>query len=241
MNRGLRTALIVATLGLSASVAGAAKLVVIDARGGALKPGMTIDSSKPVTLKEGERLSLIAPDGRSVTLRGRFSGAPMTTGGEARNAREALGALIATRNARSSSIGAVRSGASAAPLPDPWLIDISRPGARCLREGEPVIWWRPLKSGSQPFVVQPVDRSWRADFVWQDGQDQMRAPRLSKLDGVSLFVIRSGDQDNAIGINVIPKGDFDDLVLASWMLEKGCIQQADALLRRLQPAVGSTE
>ena len=69
----------------------------------------------------------------------------------------------------------------------------------------------------------------------------MRAPRLSKLDGVSLFIVRSGDQDNPIGINIIPQGDFDDVVLASWMLEKGCIQQADAFLRRLQSKIGAGE
>lgn len=238
MTRAFAAALAAA---FAAAMPAAAQLVVIDARGGTYKPGASIDSARPISLKTGERLSLIAPDGRNVVLRGPYNGLPLTRGGEARSARDALGALIATRNARSSSIGAVRGGADAAALPDPWLIDISRPGARCLREGDTPIWWRPTPVGQQPFVVQPVDRSWRADFVWQDGQDTMQAPRLSKLDGVSLFIIRTGDQDNAIGINMIPKGDFDDLVLASWMLEKGCIQQADAFLKRLQISAGSAE
>lgn len=239
MTRALRFIALVGALLTAMPVA--AQLVVIDARGGSYKPGASIASSRPVVLKAGERLSLIAPDGRNVVLRGPYNGLPLQRSGEARNARAALGALIATRNARSSSIGAVRGGPDAAALPDPWLIDISRPGARCLREGQTPIWWRPSSVGDVPFVVQPVDRSWRADFVWKNGEDRMRAPRLSKLDGISLFVIRTGDQDNAIGINMIPQGDYDDLVLASWMLEKGCIQQADAFLKRLQASVGSAE
>jgi hypothetical protein len=240
VKRGLRIVALAVALSCAAMPA-AAQLVVIDARGGAYKPGATIDGARPISLKAGERLSLIAPDGRNVVLRGPYNGLPFPRVGEARSARDALGALIATRNARSSSIGAVRGGADAAALPDPWLIDISRPGARCLREGETPVWWRPTSTGDQPFVVQPVDRSWRADFVWKDGQDRMSAPRLSKLDGVSLFIIRTGDQDNAIGITMIPQGDYDDVVLASWMLEKGCIQQADAFLKRLQAATGRAE
>lgn len=224
-----------------AATPAAAQLVVIDARGGGYKPGAKVSATNPISLKAGERLSLIAPDGRSVVLRGPFTGPPLARAGEARGGRQALAALIATRQARSSSIGAVRGGADAAPLPDPWLIDISRPGARCLREGETPIWWRPSSEGAQSFTVQPVDRSWRADFIWQDGQSQMRAPRLSRLDGVSLFIVRVADQDNPIGIHTIPQGDFDDIVLASWMLEKGCIQQADAYLMRLQQSAGAAE
>jgi hypothetical protein len=36
----------------------------------------------------------------------------------------------------------------------------------------------------------------------------------------------------------IPKGLDNKLVLTSWMLEKGCIQQADALLAQLRDELG---
>jgi hypothetical protein len=232
----LQKGLLGAALALASTSAMAAKLIVIDARAGALRPGMSIESSTALTLKEGERVTLIAPDGKTVALRGPFSGPPATRAGAAADPRQALAALITTRNSRASSIGAVRAGAGAVKLSDPWLIDISRPGPRCLREGTAPVWWRPEATGSQPFVVFPIDRSWRADFIWEPGQSQLKAPRLQKLEGQTTFIVRSDGQELAIGLNIIPRDIEDELVLASWMLEKGCIPQADALLARLQSA-----
>lgn len=218
-------------LGMATMVQGA-PLVVLEARGINLKPGATIDSARPISLREGEGVTLIASTGVTIKLRGRYSGPPLAANDKRQslNPQQALDALINTRAARSSSIGAVRSGANAAPLPDPWLVDISRPGARCAREGGQIVWWRPVSTGAQPFVVLPIDKSWRADFSWQDAQDRMAAPRLAKLDGTKLFIISNAGQDSVIEMNFIPDVGLSDLVLASWMLEKGCLQQADALL-----------
>ena len=98
------------------------------------------------------------------------------------------------------------------------------------------IWWRPDGGAAQAFTVYPIDRSWRADFTWAPGQTQLKAPLLQKYDGTTTFIVRSDGQEIAVGVNVIPRDIGDDLVLASWMLEKGCIPQADALLGRMQTA-----
>lgn len=230
-----------AAIALVPAAAMAAKMIVIDARAGTLKPGMSVESSSPLSLKVGERVTLIAPDGKTVALRGPFSGPPASrSGGAAADPRLALAALVSTRNARASSIGAVRAGAGAVKLDDPWLIDISRPGPRCLREGAAPIWWRPAGGAAQAFTVFPIDRSWRADFNWSPSQTHLKAPPLQKYDGTTMFIVRSDGQELAVGVNVIPKDITDDLVLASWMLEKGCIPQADALLTRLQTANAAT-
>ena len=213
----------------------AAPMTVVEARGGGLRAGMRVDSAAKIQLKDGERVTIIGADGRAVTLRGVYAGViAKGGGGGTQNPRAALAALISTRNDRASQVGAVRAGANAAPLPDPWLIDISRPGARCIREGERPVWWRPDAAEQTPFTVYPIDRSWRADFTWVAGQDRMVAPDLAKLDGVKTFLIAVPGQDNAISINMIPKDVTDPLVLSSWMLEKACVQQADAYFRLIQ-------
>jgi len=219
---------------VSAVTAHATQLYVVGARGTGLKPGMVIDSNDVIKLKEGERVTLIGPDGRSVDLRGVYAGPAMKAGAAVQNPRLALAALISTRNARASSVGAVRAGANASPLPDPWLIDITRPGPRCLREGQAPIWWRSDSSVEESFSVFPIDRSWRADFNWPRGANRMLAPRLSRLDGANVFLIRVDGQDNAISINIIPNNITEPLVLSSWLLEKSCLQQADAYLRHIE-------
>lgn len=233
--------LIAAGLCFSFASLSAAPLIVVDARGGGLKSGQKIDSAKPIALKEGERVTLIGPDGKTITLRGKYSGPPMIRAGAATDPKRALAALIATRNARTSSVGVVRSGTDAAPLPQPWLIDISRPGERCLKVGEPPVWWRPQKAGAQKFTVLPIDRSWRADFQWGAGQDRLAVPPLAKFEGQTIFVIRIDEQEYAVSVNLVPADLDNDFVLASWMLEKGCIQQADALLRQVQLSQSSTQ
>ena len=71
-----RVCLGVCLLWLSAA-AGAANLIVLEARGGGLAAGQSIASDKPISLKEGERVTVIGPDGKSVSLRGPFKGPPM--------------------------------------------------------------------------------------------------------------------------------------------------------------------
>jgi hypothetical protein len=211
----------------------AVNLVVLEARGVALKPGQNIPHDVPLALKEGERLTVIAPDGKSLTLRGPFSGPPMPGGAATTDPRRALAALMATRDARASSVGVVRAANDAASLPEPWLIDMSRPGTRCLQEDALPIWWRPEAGVTQAFTVFPIDRSWRADFQWQSGQDRQPVPPLSRFAGQNTFIIGFDQQEYAISITFVPKGMDNAFVLTSWMLEKGCVQQADALIRAI--------
>jgi len=221
--------------------ASAAKLMVLEARGGGLKTGMSIDSETPITLKEGERVTVIGPDGKSTVIKGPFSGEPLPKGGVAADPKQALAALVATRDARTSSVGVIRAGTDAVKIPEPWLIDITRPGPRCLLEGDLPVWWRPESASADSFTVFPVDRSWRADFSWEAGQGAQQVPPLSRFEGPNVFVIRQGEAEYAISLNVIPRGIDNSMVLSSWMLEKGCIQQADSLLNELKKSTGTTQ
>ncbi len=208
----------------------AASLVVLDARGAGLKTGMRLDSGATLNLKEGERVTVIGPDGSSVTRKGPFNGPVMEAANNTVDTKRALSALLATREIRSSAVGVVRSGIATVKIPEPWLIDVTRPGPRCLLEGERPVWWRPDAALREHFAVFPVDRSWRADFVWEQGQDRQTVPALSRFDSTKLFFIKYEEQEFAISLHIVPKDMDNGLVLASWMLEKGCLQQADALL-----------
>lgn len=233
-------ALVLALTGVASGASGAT-LVVIDARGGGIKPGQKIDSSKTIALKEGERVTAIGPDGKAITLRGPFNGRPpVQDGGSAVQPGMALAALIGTRNARTNSVGVIRSGADAANLSEPWLIDVSRSGERCLRAGSKPVWWRPNAAQEQSLTVMPIDRSWRADARWQAGQQKMDSAGLIKENAGSAYVARLGDQEFTLNINILPADLDNDFVLVSWMLEKGCMQQSDALLRQIATAQGTS-
>ncbi|WP_372919371.1 hypothetical protein [Sandarakinorhabdus sp.] len=236
-----RTARLMATALVAATAASAVAfpLVVVEARGGQLRPGARVDSASSLILKVGERVVLVAPDGRVTNVQGPHNGPPTVAAGAVQNPRLALAALIATRNDRANTVGAVRSGALAAPLPSPWLIDVSRPGERCIRDDAPPVWWRPAAGDAAAFVIYPVDRSWRADFLWDAGQTKITAPALLKLDGAKMIVIKTGTQERAVRLNIIPADIQDPAVLVAWMLEKACVQQADALLRQIEAGLAA--
>ncbi len=240
MRRGLKPLKLSALLWacLLSSPCLADKLIVLEARGGAYKAGMSLDSAAVITLKEGERLTVIGADGRSIALKGPISGQAFAKAGSAADPRSALAALVATRDARTSSVGVIRAGTAAAKLPQPWLVDVSRAGPRCLMDGELPVWWRPQADAVGQFTLLPADRSWSAQFVWDIGQDRQAMPPLARFEGNSVYLIRQADQEFAIKLVLVPNDLDNPLVRASWMLEKGCTQQADALLNQLRQELG---
>lgn len=217
-----------------------AQLVVLNARGLGLKPGQTLPLDATVELKEGAQLSVIAADGKTLTLRGPYTGPVLKKGSEAPDPKKALRVLISSRDARTSSVGVIRAGTLSVQTPDPYAIDLTRPGPRCLLEGRAPVFWRPEPYDAKPFVVFPADRSWRADLRWEEGEATMPIPRLSRFEGPTTFIVNLDQKEFAIGFSIIPVQVKDPVVLTAWMFEQGCLQQADALLRQLQNN-GATE
>lgn len=214
------------------------QFVVVDARGVAFKPGQTLTADTVVELKDGERLRVLGLDGRSIDLRGPRQG-PLVAAAAALpvDRRQALSALITNRNARIGSAGLVRSGAAGLPVPGPWSIDISRAGTRCARVGERPVLWHPSPYDARISVIYPADRSWRADLGWSQGQSQLLMPELSPLDRPTTLIIGSDRDEKAITLLVVPASLNDPWLLVAWMLDRGCLQQADAMLRHLIEAI----
>jgi hypothetical protein len=210
-------------------------LIVMEARGVNLKAGAQIDGAQVLTLKEGERLTLIRSDGTVITLRGPFSKTPAPPTAVATDPKQALAALVNTRAARTSSVGVIRAGEEVLPLPEPWLVDLSRSGMRCMIEDQTVTFWRPDASQEARFTLVPSDRSYKADFIWPRGTARLPASKLEFKNEFNFFTIQQADQEFALQLMKIPRAiaEGNRVILIAWLLEKGCTQQADALLRQL--------
>jgi len=233
--RALVAALSLTLLAVIVTPTRAETLVVMEARGVNLKAGAQIDGNQVVTLKEGERLTLIRSDGTVLTLRGPFNKTPAPPTAAASDPKQALAALVNTRAARTSSVGVIRAGEEAMPLPEPWLVDLSRSGMRCMIEEQTVTFWRPDANQEARFTLVPSDRSYKADFVWPRGAARLLASKLEFKNEFNFFTIQQAGQEFALQLMTIPKSiaEGDRVILIAWLLEKGCAQQADALLRQL--------
>lgn len=61
----------------------------------------------------------------------------------------------------------------------------------------------------------------------------MTPPDIVGLDDLKTFIIRADGQEYPLRISIIPRDIDDPLVVSAWMLEKACVQQADAYLRAI--------
>ena len=77
-----------------------------------------------------------------------------------------------------------------------------------------------MQQMKQPFVMYPIDRSWRADLLWEKGQSRMTMPDLSKFDGVTTVLVNIDQQEFVISFSVIPKTVKDPFILTAGYLKK---------------------
>jgi len=226
----LAHALCAASVFLMSAAAQAAQFVVVEARGIAFAPGASIDSSKPLALKEGQHLTLISPAGATIKLDGPYNQAPDAGQSHGVDLSTKLSALVAGGQ-RFGEVGTTR-GAAPVKLPSPWLLDVSRSGKVCMLEhgGEPVLW-HPAPSANAKVAIMPDDRSWRADLVWPSKSDRLAlGTGVPMHGGTTYFVSMNGDQ-SAVTVDTVPATLSSDQMRAAWLADKGCEAQAEAMLR----------
>jgi len=257
-------AIAVVLLGLTgartAHAESSAGLVVFAAQGVALKPGDTVDGTKPFTLEAGQSATLIADNGKMLKLRGPYSAAPLSEAGrQGATVTDALAALVSAPRTTNATLGASRDAAAvvhltpgAGPdgpggarkggsiggvlsgddgLPEPWVVSIAGSGHRCVREGSELVFWRADKSQEQDVKVGIASESWRARTRWPGGYAKLAAPdAMPRLEG-TVFTVDVGPASATLTLHVMPQSVTAAPVLAAWMVEKGCISQAAALMR----------
>jgi len=224
------TVMSLALLGGTSAVGWAADLVVLESRGANLRPGQTIDSAKVLMLKQGQHVTLISPAGMTLKLDGPYDKAP--DGDQARGAPVAstLQLLVTQRQARLGEVGTTR-GAAPNSLPDPWLLDASRAGTVCLREGSPAVLWRPDPKQEAMLAVAPADHSWKTEAHWPAGSDRITIPAPAVIHGGATYLVSLNGAQSAMKVEGVPVNLANDSVRAAWLAGKDCEAQARALLR----------
>lgn len=222
------------TLALAAVLAGGAaqaeNLIVAEARGVSLKPGSTVDSTKPLVLKQGQHVTLISQAGATLSIDGPYN-QPPSAGGGGKSIGATLAALGTERTARTGEAGVTRTGGAPNKLPEPWLFDVTRSGNVCLRENTQPVFWRPDGKTATSLIVMPVDRSWKSQASWPAGLTKISVTTNVPVHGGAAYVVNYAGTDYALAVNAVPASLANDSMRAAWMLQKGCEAQAEALLR----------
>jgi len=232
MNMAIKNALglcALTSLLLAAGATRAANLIVVEARGIALKPGASIDSTKPLVLKQGQHVTLISESGATLAIDGPYSQAP-SAGGQGKSIATTLAALSTEHTARTGEAGVTR-GAAITKLPEPWLVDVTHSGSACLQEHHQPVFWRPDATAASSLTVMPADHSWKSQAVWPAGKKELSVTTDVPMHGGAAYVVNFNGSDYAVAMTTIPGTLTNDYMRAAWMVQKGCEAQAEALLR----------
>src|SRR5476649_2059098 len=217
-----------------AQSASAAVLVVAEARGIALKPGATLDSAKPLTLKQGQHVTLISETGSTLKLDGPYDRPPAAGGGGGVGLNQTLAALVTQRQARAGEFGVTR-GTVLADLPEPWVLDATHSGNVCVLENGTPVFWRPDPKTAVALSVAPVDRSWTAKAQWPVGSDRIQITTDVPMRAGETYVVNFNGNESAVTIVQVPATLTNAEMRAGWMAARRCEQQAQALLKTATP------
>ena len=222
-----------AAAALSSLAAHAGELIVVEARGIGLHSGDVIDDGATLDLKEGQHLTLIAANGATLKIDGPYDKAPATGGGEdSAGFGTALRALV-TQSATRAEAGVVRAGLTPVVLPAPWLLDVSRTGIVCLRDGDKPVLWRENAARKSTLAITAGDRTWRADATWDAGRDRMLLPSTVPFHGGITYRIRLDNTNANITVKLVPNALVTPEMQAAWLADVGCDPQAQALYKTL--------
>ena len=219
-------------LAIALPAAAKVDMVVMEARGVKLQQGQVIDGSVNLTLAEGQQVSLMTEDGRTVKVKGPFDKppAPAEAAGGA-NIQLAMQLLVTQQSSRERA-GVIRGGPGLVVPPEPWVVDVGNPGLRCLEPDSTITLWRSDATATLPVEVAPNDRSWKANVDWQAGSDRLTLPHNVPLRRRSSYVVRLGGKEVNITLVSLPATLTNDAMRASFMMENGCDAQAKALFAK---------
>lgn len=249
------------------SWAGNLDLVVLESEGTNMKPGDSVDGAKAMTLAAGQAVTLIAESGQVIRLSGPFAGVPVAAESSKGGTLSAsLQQLLSAPAATSSSLGASRDSAAVVNLgdgalgagasrsmkagtvggvlpaeggpPEPWLVDVTTSGHRCVLDTGEVVFWRWDRKADADVTVALAGGDWSSRTRWPAGYAKLAAPEaMPRREGAVFTVIAGGGTATTsnITLHVLPHAVTAAPVLAAWMVEKGCPGQAAALLRTMTP------
>jgi len=233
-------AVVVLLWGLFATpVALAGELVVFSSQGGGVVPGDTLDGSLLLRLEVGQRLTLIADSGRILRLSGPYHQAPQPPkkAKSRQGLSKALKSLVVPFHVTMGGLGGTRAAellqtvVAQGWVPEPWLIDVTREGDHCLREGKSAIFWRPSGEDESAILLRDLNGDWMARTRWPQGMDKLASPEtMTYRDGGNYDVVLDG-QRTALTLHIIPQTVKSKGALAAWMNEKACAAQTLALLQ----------
>lgn len=213
--------------------------VVVDSSVKSMAKGTVVDSALLIELKKGENLKIMLEDGRILELTGPYKGQAVTkAGGKPTHPQliQAMKRLFSADVVNTSSVGAVRSSAENLP-PSPWILSIDQPGPFCFSETARIKIWR-SEVTAVPSAHLRSSASQAYTIFWKEGEREASWPDGLKMGNNDILLIRPEGALSPVKLTLhqIPREKSQLLDRVYWMIDKGCLWQARALVLNASPS-----
>ena len=221
-------------LGISAARADDSALVVMDATNLPYHAGDQIPANQQLSLNVGQSISLIASDGRVISVKGPYSGPPAPSAQtQASNIGQMLLPLVQQAGTETATPGVIRDGGTTAGF-DAWVIDTTQSGDVCVSLDQEYDFWRKDTSTAATIKVQPAGGGNPVNVDFDKGTSRVSVPDTMTFQDGTQYLISSPAGSTTITVHTIPEGISPrSKITAAWYLQKNCKAQGYALLKDL--------
>lgn len=233
MRASIRIVACVAFLGGASVPAFASDVMVVASNAPSLQAGQTVDSAAALDLAAGQRVTLIAGGGKSLTRNGPYKGAVWDGAPPADKAfLQSLAKLASGQGKGGTTLGATRGAVPTATPTDPWAVDVGRAGDQCVASGTPVLLWRGTAEKSATLSLSGMKEEGKASVDWPAGAATVPWPQDVKLEDGAVYLARMDASPTAkrLVLRIVPGNLASDAHRAIWMGDAGCTAQARLLL-----------
>lgn len=222
--------------------------VVVKASGPSAKTypvGRQIDDSASVTLRSGDKITILTDDGTRV-MQGPGS---FRVGEGATRTRARFSNLTRRRAARRARTGAVRGAPGVTSRkPNLWYVDVSAPGTVCLLDLNAVRLWRPDADDAQTYSIVDQSTEVGLDVTFVE-TESLRAldPEVIRLTEGAQYAIlapalaEENAERPAVSVRFVTldaDGDYSRPArLAAALHENGCTSQLALLADEMEATV----
>jgi len=216
--------------------------VVIASGAPSLKPGQVVKSGTAIEIPAGASVTLVSETGKTVTLKGPFSG-PAKAGGQGGGKGSgddkliaSLSGLLSGSGKETGFLGAMRAVTPPKPPSDAWVIDTGKSGDVCVQAKGPVMLWREKAARARILTLKNLTDKSRSKAEWPAGSATLEWPsKVTLTDGARYLLRMKGSRAaRKLKLHLVPGGLASDAHRAVWMARNGCEKQAMRLLAGLR-------
>ena len=220
-------------LGISAARADDSALVVMDATNLPYHAGDQIPANQQLSLNAGQSISLIASDGRVISVKGPYAGPPAPSAQtQASNIGQMLLPLVQQAGTETATPGVIRGNDTAGF--DAWVIDTSQSGDVCVSLDQEYDFYRPDKSTAETITLAPASGGTPVNVDFASGISRVSVPDAMTFQDGTQYKISGPTGTATITVHTVPDGISPrSKIMAAWFFQKNCKAQGYALLKNL--------